>query len=277
MSDLVTINGQQVVTSSRNVAEHFEKRHDHVLRDIESLIQGVLKNGETPNNEGVPKIGETPKKVDVHKMFCLSSYKNEQNGQTYPEYLMNRDGFSLLVMGFTGVKALAWKLKYIAAFNAMEKSIQTPQLAPNPHYRTRMIGTAVRDIGKTAESIERVFAVKHGMALASAMEMVGESYGIDTAPLKRLIPAEENPGYLNATMLAGKLGLLSKTGNPKASDANAKLAELGLQKKEGKEWRLTDKGREYGEEKPFTRNGHSGYNIGWNEKVLVLFEQPVKV
>jgi|GEM_PF-2536752 len=123
----------------------------------------------------------------------------------------------------------------------------------------------------------RVFAVKHGMALASAMEMVGESYGIDTAPLKRLIPAEENPGYLNATMLAGKLGLLSKTGNPKASDANAKLAELGLQKKEGKEWRLTDKGREYGEEKPFTRNGHSGYNIGWNEKVLVLFEQPVKV
>ena len=190
---------------------------------------------------------------------------------------MNRDGFALLVMGFTGKAALEWKMKYIDAFNAMEKSIKTPQLAPNPHYRTRMIGTAVRDIGKTAESIERVFAVKHGMALASAMEMVGESYGIDTAPLKRLIPAEENPGYLNATMLAGKLGLLSKTGNPKASDANAKLAELGLQKKEGKEWRLTDKGREYGEEKPFTRNGHSGYNIGWNEKVLVLFEQPVKV
>ena len=265
MSELVTINDKQVVTTSRNVAEHFEKRHDNVVRDIESLIGGLLKSEDTP------------KDMDVHKMFCLSSYKNEQNGQTYPEYLMNRDGFSLLVMGFTGVKALAWKLKYIAAFNAMEKSIKTPQLAPNPHYRTRMIGTAVRDIGKTAESIERVFAVKHSMALASAMEMVGESYGIDTAPLKRLIPAEENPGYLNATMLAGKLGLLSKTGNPKASDANAKLAELGLQKKEGKEWRLTDKGREYGEEKPFTRNGHSGYNIGWSEKVLVLFEQPVKV
>ena len=127
MNELVIINGQQVVTSSRNVAEHFEKRHDHVLRDIESLIQGVLKNGETPNNEGVPKIGETPKKVDIHKMFCLSSYKNEQNGQTYPEYLMNRDGFSLLVMGFTGAKALAWKLKYIEAFNAMEKKIAEPK------------------------------------------------------------------------------------------------------------------------------------------------------
>ena len=254
MNELVIINGQQVVTSSRNVAEHFEKEHKHVLDSIRAIL--AAENSAA-------------------KFFHETTYENR--GKQYPEYLMNRDGFSLLVMGFTGAKALAWKLKYIEAFNAMEKSIQTPQLAPNPHYRTRMIGTAVRDIGKTAESIERVFAVKHGMALASAMEMVGESYGIDTAPLKRLIPAEESPGYLNATMLAGKLGLLSKTGNPKAADANAKLAELGLQKKEGKEWRLTDKGREYGEEKPFTRNGHSGYNIGWNEKVLVLFEQPVKV
>ncbi|MDD6699161.1 MAG: Rha family transcriptional regulator [Veillonellaceae bacterium] len=254
MNELVTINGKQVVTSSRNVAEHFEKEHKHVLDSIRAIL--AAENSAA-------------------KFFHETTYENR--GKQYPEYLMNRDGFALLVMGFTGKAALEWKMKYIDAFNAMEKSIQTPQLAPNPHYRTRMIGTAVRDIGKTAESIERVFAVKHGMALASAMEMVGESYGIDTAPLKRLIPAEENPGYLNATMLAGKLGLLSKTGNPKASDANAKLAELGLQKKEGKEWRLTDKGREYGEEKPFTRNGHSGYNIGWNEKVLVLFEQPVKV
>ena len=254
MNELVTINGKQVVTSSRNVAEHFEKEHKHVLDSIRAIL--AAENSAA-------------------KFFHETTYENR--GKQYPEYLMNRDGFALLVMGFTGKAALEWKMKYIEAFNAMEKSIKTPQLAPNPHYRTRMIGTAVRDIGKTAESIERVFAVKHGMALASAMEMVGESYGIDTAPLKRLIPAEENPGYLNATMLAGKLGLLSKTGNPKASDANAKLAELGLQKKEGKEWRLTDKGREYGEEKPFTRNGHSGYNIGWNEKVLVLFEQPVKV
>ena len=254
MNELVTINGKQVVTSSRNVAEHFEKEHKHVLDSIRAIL--AAENSAA-------------------KFYHETTYENR--GKQYPEYLMNRDGFALLVMGFTGKAALEWKMKYIDAFNAMEKSIKTPQLAPNPHYRTRMIGTAVRDIGKTAESIERVFAVKHGMALASAMEMVGESYGIDTAPLKRLIPAEENPGYLNATMLAGKLGLLSKTGNPKASDANAKLAELGLQKKEGKEWRLTDKGREYGEEKPFTRNGHSGYNIGWNEKVLVLFEQPVKV
>lgn len=39
-------------------------------------------------------------------------------------YLMNRDGFSLLVMGFTGKKALEWKLQYIKAFNQMEKFIR---------------------------------------------------------------------------------------------------------------------------------------------------------
>ena len=119
MNELVTINDKQVVTTSRNVAEHFEKRHDNVVRDIESLIGGLLKSEDTP------------KDMDVHKMFCLSSYKNEQNGQTYPEYLMNRDGFSLLVMGFTGSKALAWKLKYIEAFNAMEKKIAEPKALPD--------------------------------------------------------------------------------------------------------------------------------------------------
>lgn len=56
-------------------------------------------------------------------MFCKTTYVNKQNNQTYPMYLMNRDGFSLLVMGFTGAKALEWKLKYIQAFNEMEKDL----------------------------------------------------------------------------------------------------------------------------------------------------------
>lgn len=249
MNELVTINGKQVVTSSRNVAEHFEKEHKHVLDSIRAIL--AAENSAA-------------------KFFHETTYENR--GKQYPEYLMNRDGFALLVMGFTGKAALEWKMKYIDAFNAMEKSIQTPQLAPNPHYRTRMIGTAVRDIGKTAESIERVFAVKHGMALASAMEMVGESYGIDTAPLKRLIPAEENPGYLNATMIAEKAGILSKNGKPNAATANKMLADIGLQSKDGRDWRLTDKGREYGEEKPYSKNGHTGYSIAWNKKVLDILK-----
>ena len=105
MSDLVRINSNQVVTDSRSVAEHFEKEHKNVLRDIKTLLEGVLKIEHTP-------------------MFYKTTYVNEQNNQTYPMYLINRDGFSLLVMGFTGAKALEWKLKYINAFNEMEKTIK---------------------------------------------------------------------------------------------------------------------------------------------------------
>ena len=100
-AELVKVENNRVVTDSRSVAEHFGKRHDNVL----VTIGGLLKNKET------------------QQMFCKTTYVNEQNNQTYPMYLMNRDGFSLLVMGFTGKAALEWKLKYIAAFNEMEKKL----------------------------------------------------------------------------------------------------------------------------------------------------------
>lgn len=57
-------------------------------------------------------------------MFEETTYINDQNGQEYPIFIMNRDGFTLLAMGFTGKKALKFKLDYIAAFNAMEKALK---------------------------------------------------------------------------------------------------------------------------------------------------------
>lgn len=99
----------QAVTSSLLIAEKFGKSHDNVLRDIRSLLQGgILKNDETP-------------------MFEETTYVNEQNKQSYPMFLMNRDGFALLVMGFTGKKAMRFKLEYIKAFNNMEAQIKASQ------------------------------------------------------------------------------------------------------------------------------------------------------
>lgn len=110
MESLVEIRNNQVVVSSRQVAEKFGKRHDHVLRDIENTIKRI------PNFEDTPS------------MFRKTTYKHEQNGQSYPEYLMNRDGFTLLAMGFTGKDALQWKMKYIAAFNEMEARLKNNTL-----------------------------------------------------------------------------------------------------------------------------------------------------
>lgn len=145
---------------------------------------------------------------------------------------------------------------------------QTPKLSPNPHYRTRMIKTAVKDLSETADVIAELFGVKKGMATAAAMKMVGSAYGIDTAPLMPLLPTESTPSYMTPTAIAKRLGILNKKGNPDPKEVNRRLAEAGLQERRDKEWILTDKGKEYGEAKPYTNNGHSGYVINWYDTVL---------
>ena len=108
MTELLTISNGQPTASSRDIAEHFGKEHKNVLRDIKNLIKGL------PNFEHTP-------------MFFKTTYIHPQNGQAYPMYLMNRDGFTLLAMGFTGKEALEWKIKYINAFNAMEQELRNPK------------------------------------------------------------------------------------------------------------------------------------------------------
>ena len=103
---LSTQNGEPVA-SSREVAKRFGKEHKHVLAAIRQIL--AAENSAT-------------------KFFHETAF--EYRGQRFPEYLMNRDGFSLRAMGFTGKEAVQWKLKYIQAFNEMEKQLaQRPQLS----------------------------------------------------------------------------------------------------------------------------------------------------
>lgn len=104
MKELVYLKSDEAVCDSLQIAEHFGKRHDRVLRAIDNLIDSLPKNGE-------------------RNMFRLGS-RIANDGQNHRMYYMNRDGFSLLVMGFTGKKALEWKLQYINAFNQMENFIK---------------------------------------------------------------------------------------------------------------------------------------------------------
>lgn len=110
MNDLVYLKNDAAVCDSLQVAEKFGKRHDKLIFEIERMYSGLIGRG-CPQNGGAP-------------LFIKSSYIHPQNKQKYPMYLMTRDGFSLLVMGFTGKNALAWKLQYIKAFNQMEKLIR---------------------------------------------------------------------------------------------------------------------------------------------------------
>lgn len=107
MTDIIlsTQNGEPVA-SSRQIAENFGKEHRNVMRDVDSLKKDVL---------------------NFEQMF-FETEAPDSYGRPQRTYLMNRDGFSLLVMGFTGKAALEWKLKYIQAFNEMEKKLSTPQM-----------------------------------------------------------------------------------------------------------------------------------------------------
>lgn len=102
MEELVIMHDKQVVTTSLKVAEVFEKNHRDVMEKI--------RNMSAENSA-------------VLKMFVEDEYTNSQNKQQ-PMYYMNRDGFTLLAMSFTGSKAMEFKLKYIDAFNKMEKQIK---------------------------------------------------------------------------------------------------------------------------------------------------------
>ena len=89
----------------------------------------------------------------VRKMFVEDSYLNSRN-QQQPMYYMNRDGFTLLAMGFTGSKAMEFKLKYIEAFNKMEKQIKEEtqfRLPTNLNEMSTMFYSVMKDQDKKIE------------------------------------------------------------------------------------------------------------------------------
>lgn len=146
-----------------------------------------------------------------------------------------------------------------------------PKITPNPHYRTRMIKTAVKDIGDTADTIAQVFHVKKGIAMTASMQMVGEAYGIDTEPLKKLVPPEANPAFLTPTKIAAELKVLTNKGNPNPQRVNSLLKEIGLQESVGGHWHTTEEGKKLSEAMPYTASSdHSGYQLLWSPKVIPM-------
>ncbi|WP_394913248.1 Rha family transcriptional regulator [uncultured Robinsoniella sp.] len=164
------------VADSLQVAECFGKRHDNVIRSIEQLIGELSAHMDPLSDEDfmysvvsreVPQISikksgalnfEDAKKesrfnaVYAKNYFIEDIYKDVQ-GKTRKHYWLTRDGFSLLVMGFTGPAALHWKLLYIEAFNKMEEKIKSqPDItAMVTQITTQVIQTLLPEIKKAVE------------------------------------------------------------------------------------------------------------------------------
>lgn len=115
MNNIVFLNNNNVLASSRTVATLFEKEHKHILRDIRKLINDM--NSEMGHETHSPSLGH-----EISKYFIKSSYVSDR-GREEVQYLLTKDGFTLLAIGFRGPKALRLKLDYIAAYNAMEQAL----------------------------------------------------------------------------------------------------------------------------------------------------------
>ena len=106
LTNAVTAFNGQVTTTSLKIAEVFGKDHKNVIRDIEKLqvIDGFGKlNFEPTEYEWKNNLGKIVKS---------------------PMYVVTKDGFTLLAMGFTGAKAMQFKIAYIEAFNRMEAALR---------------------------------------------------------------------------------------------------------------------------------------------------------
>lgn len=135
MNDLVVMKEDHPVTSSLKVAEVFNKNHRDVLSAIDDLRSRVAEN--------------------YAALFYEDTYVHPQNKQTYRRVIMTRDGFTLLAMGFTGSKALEFKLKYIDAFNKMEAEVnRRPALPTSPRELARLALHANEETNQRIDDVE---------------------------------------------------------------------------------------------------------------------------
>ena len=216
--DNLVFRGQndQVKTNSVLVAKVFNKEHGKVMRDIANL---KCSNDFRAAN------------------FGLSSYVNEQNKE-FPMYEMTKDGFTFLVMGYTGQKAAEFKEAYINAFNKMEAELKSQKPAlPDLDLKVRFIEWSASFLG-----------VNDAGKLMMARKLAAE-YGMD----KYLPDYVESKGQLHsATYLLKKYGC-----NFSATTFNTCAHTTGLIKKmerKGKGgitrtwWALDEPGKEFGED-----------------------------
>lgn len=136
MTDLVIMKDKRAVTTTINISEDFEKEHYDVIKSVNKLKEDVGNFSEMFVESDEPDSYGRPRKV----------------------YFMNRDGFTLLAMGFTGKKALEFKLKYIKAFNEMEDQIikgSQYQVPTDPMSALKLMFQAAEETKEDVEEVKK--------------------------------------------------------------------------------------------------------------------------
>lgn len=213
--DVHTNNGV-LVTTSRNIAVVFGKEHRNVVRDIRAVIDA------------------NPDKNFTGLNFELSSY-TDSTGRKLPEYQLTRDGTMLLIMGYTGPKAMALKTAYIKRFNEMEQALRN-----GTQVQRQQVGYTPRELLDAAQLIYQSAGLEGNqltLALDKANTAITGKSLLALGDVQLIAPTQER--LLNPTELGKSLGL-----GPRA--VNSRLQSKGYQIKGVAGWELTEKGKALG-------------------------------
>ena len=235
----------KIIVTSLLVAEHFGKRHDHVLRDIKNIINSVVYQDRLAKG-GLPNFGE-------------SSYRNSQN-KAQPMYEMDRQGFELLAMGFSGEDALRWRLKYSDAFAAMEKELLQRQLPQSE--QVLLPSTVAKTTLGDMLDVARLLHVPEHLAQSEAVKMTKTQTGVDLYPMLTYAPAQNNIAELDIWLEPVDLG---KQFGLSGAEVNKRLAKAGLQQKDNRQWAATEAGKKVSARHHWSseHSTKSGYNLKW--------------
>lgn len=194
---------------------------------------------------------------DVQKLDTIDSL-----GRTQRANHVNESGLYALILGSTKDAAKRfkrWVTSEVLPSIRKTGAYATPAVAALPAPTQDRVSSLLL-IG---DAVAKVPGVKAGIAMAATLTCIQENTGLVIETLRRALPAANEPTCShNATQL-GKLAGSS------AKAANQRLALLGFQfRNERDEWELTEAGKAWAEAMPFSRNGHSGYQILWNPAVV---------
>lgn len=167
-------------------------------------------------------------------LFFEDTYIHPQNKQEYRQIIMNRDGFTLLAMGFTGKKALQFKLKYIDAFNQMETHIKLqakPQLSLDELTIKRMNAEARL---KNADARQAKLLAELAMNSASDVnKAILQNKATEVLTGEKLLEMPKiSQRYVDSVQIAKQLGVLSKSGKPHGT-AISQLIKYHIDLEEG--------------------------------------------
>lgn len=174
-TQIVTIQGDHPTTNTLIIAEHFGKKHHHIMRDLRELMADCPEEFSESN-------------------FGLTEYYDDQ-GKKRPMYEITRDGFMLLSMGFTGSNATRLKIAFIEEFNRMEAALHQPTPRPGQVEEVKagrareellkakpLWGRIARYLGMGLSGAEIALLLKHNASTIRKHRRRMEACGILTPP-----------------------------------------------------------------------------------------------